>query len=168
MVFQCNERRNNLTIYDTASSEWWTNEIRWVRTLRNLVPARLAYFDQFIDWAGKEVLDLGCAGGFMAEAIYDRGARVSGIDPSSAAIAAARAHAALTDRNIGYDVGAGEALNLPDNSFDVVVCVDVLEHVSDVQRVLADVARVLRPGGLLLFDTINRNGFATFVAVIFG
>jgi 2-polyprenyl-6-hydroxyphenyl methylase/3-demethylubiquinone-9 3-methyltransferase len=71
----------------------------------------------------------------------------------------------LTDRNIRYDVGAGEALNLPDNSFDVVVCVDVLEHVSDVQRVLAEVARVLRPGGLLLFDTINRNGFATFVAV---
>ncbi len=165
MFFQRNVRRNDLTIYDAASGEWWTNEIRWVRTLRNLVPARLAYFDQFIDWTGKEVLDLGCAGGFMAEAIYDRGARVSGIDPSSAAIAAARAHAALTDRNIRYDVGAGETLNLPDNSFDVVVCVDVLEHVSDVQRVLAEVARVLRPGGLLLFDTINRNEFATFVAV---
>jgi 2-polyprenyl-6-hydroxyphenyl methylase/3-demethylubiquinone-9 3-methyltransferase len=81
MFCQRHERRNDLTIYDTASGEWWTNEIPWVRTLRNLVPARLAYFDQLIDWAGKEVLDLGCAGGFMAEAIYDRGARVSGIDP---------------------------------------------------------------------------------------
>jgi len=85
--------RNDLTIYDKVANRWWSDEIRWVRTLKNLVPGRLAWFDRQIDWQGKVVLDLGCAGGFMAEAIAQRGAIVTGIDPATEAIEAARAHA---------------------------------------------------------------------------
>ncbi|MEL6682122.1 MAG: bifunctional 2-polyprenyl-6-hydroxyphenol methylase/3-demethylubiquinol 3-O-methyltransferase UbiG [Pseudomonadota bacterium] len=157
--------RNNLAIYDDVANQWWSDDIRWVRTLKNMVPGRLAWFDQFIDWQGKTVLDLGCAGGFMAEAICDRGARVIGIDPAADAIAAARAHAAATDRDIGYDVGVGEALPYGDSTFDAVVCVDVLEHVTDLAKVVQEIARVLRPGGVLLFDTINRNPIARFVTI---
>lgn len=149
--------RNDLTIYDDVADQWWSDDIRWVRTLKNLVPGRLAWFDRQIDWSDKAVLDLGCAGGFMAEALEDRGARVSGIDPAEQAIVAARAHAQAAGRRICYDVGVGEALPYADGEFDAVVCVDVLEHVSDLNRVLAEVARTLRPGGLFLFDTINRN-----------
>lgn len=149
--------RNDLTIYDSAAAHWWSDDIRWVRTLRNLVPARLGWFDRHIDWHGKRVLDLGCAGGFMAEAMHDRGADVTGIDPAHEAIAAARAHAATTGRSIRYDTGRGEALPYPDAAFDAVVCVDVLEHVSDLTLVLAEVARIMPPGGLFLYDTINRN-----------
>lgn len=149
--------RNDLTIYDNVADQWWSDEIRWVRTLKNLVPGRLAWFDRQIDWSDKAVLDLGCAGGFMAEALEDRGARVTGIDPAEQAIAAAHAHAQAAGRRIRYDVGVGEALPYADEDFDAVVCVDVLEHVSDLDRVLAEVARTLRPGGLFLFDTINRN-----------
>jgi hypothetical protein len=61
--------RNDLTIYDTFATRWWSDDIRWVRTLKNLVPGRLRWFDRQIDWQGKVVLDLGCAGGFMAEAL---------------------------------------------------------------------------------------------------
>ena len=157
--------RNDLTIYDIVADQWWSDEVRWVRTLKNLVPARLGWFDRHIEWVGKKVLDLGCAGGFMAEAMADRAAKVTGIDPAKDAIAAARAHAEQTGRNINYDVGAGEALPYDDERFDAVVCVDVLEHVSDLQQVLAEVTRVLRPGGLFLYDTINRNPLSRFATI---
>ena len=157
--------RNDLTIYDRVADNWWSDEIRWVRTLKNLVPGRLAWFDRQIDWQGRDVLDLGCAGGFMAEALAGRGAQVTGIDPAAGAIDAARAHARAGGLRIGYDVGVGEALPYDDASFDAVVCVDVLEHVADLTKVLAEVARVLRPGGLFLFDTINRNPLARLATI---
>ncbi len=152
--------RNDLTIYDTVADRWWSDELRWVRTLTNIVPGRLAWFDRQIDWQGKAVLDLGCAGGVMAEAMALRGANVTGIDPAAEAIAAARAHARKMSLRIGDDVGMGEALPYADASFDAVDCVDVLEHVVDLHKVLSEVTRTLRPGGLFLFDTINRNPLA--------
>jgi 2-polyprenyl-6-hydroxyphenyl methylase/3-demethylubiquinone-9 3-methyltransferase len=157
--------RNDLSIYDRVAADWWSDEIRWVRTLKNMVPGRLSWFDRQIDWRGKAVLDLGCAGGFMAEAIDDRGADVAGIDPAKDAIDAARANAAKAKRSIRYDTGMGEALPYADGAFDAVVCVDVLEHVSDLHKVLAEVARVLQPGGLFLFDTINRNPISRFATI---
>lgn len=159
--------RNNLEIYDDVAGQWWSDEIRWVRTLKNMVPGRLKWFDQQIDWQGKEVLDLGCAGGFMAEALDDRGAWVTGIDPAAEAIAAARAHARQEGRTIAYDVGVGEDMPYEDARFDAVVCVDVLEHVSDLDQVVREVARVLRPGGLFLFDTINRNPLSKLATITF-
>ena len=158
-------RRNDLSIYDAAAPHWWSDEIRWVRTLRNLVPGRLAWFDRHIDWRGKRVLDLGCAGGFMAEALAERGALVTGIDPAADAVSAARARAALTGQEIRYDVGVGEALPYEAAAFDAVVCVDVLEHVADLTRVLAEVERVLVPGSAFLYDTINRNPVSRLAAV---
>ncbi|AHM05851.1 3-demethylubiquinone-9 3-methyltransferase [Roseibacterium elongatum DSM 19469] len=157
--------RNDLSIYDAAADDWWSDRVRWVRTLKAMVPGRLAWFDRHIDWSGQTVLDLGCAGGFMAEALDARGAKVTGIDPAEGAIAAARAHADATGRAIAYDVGVGEALPYGDQSFDAVVCVDVLEHVADLNRVMAEVARVLRPGGLFMFDTINRNLLARLAVI---
>jgi len=157
--------RNDLTIYDQAADRWWSDDLRWVRTLKNLVPGRLGWFDRQIDWRGKAVLDLGCAGGFMAEALDARGARVTGIDPAAEAVAAARAHAEAQGRAIAYDVGVGEDLPYADAAFDAVVCVDVLEHVRDLGQVLAEVSRVLRPGGLFLLDTINRNPLARLATI---
>jgi len=157
--------RNDLTIYDAAAGQWWSDDIRWVRTLKNLVPGRLSWMDRQIDWRGKAVLDLGCAGGFMSEALAGRGAQVTGIDPAEHAIAAARAHAAAQGHPIAYDIGAGEALPYDDAAFDAVICVDVLEHVQDLSRVLAESARVLRPEGVFLFDTINRNFLARLVTI---
>ena len=157
--------RNDLTIYDRVADHWWSDEIRWVRTLKNRVPGRLSWFDRQIDWQGTRVLDLGCAGGFMAEALARRGAEVTGIDPAEQAIAAARAHARDGGLEISYDVGVGEALPYADGSFDAVVCVDVLEHVQDLDQVLAEVARCLPPGGMFLYDTINRNWIARMATI---
>jgi len=157
--------RNNLQIYNDVAANWWSDDIRWVRTLKNLVPGRLKWFDKHIDWDGKTVLDLGCAGGFMAEAIAAKGARVTGIDPAQDAIEAAKHHAMQTGFDISYDVGVGEQLPYPDATFDSVVCVDVLEHVQDLPQVLAEVARVLKPGSSFLYDTINRNPIARFATI---
>ncbi|MEM6487061.1 MAG: bifunctional 2-polyprenyl-6-hydroxyphenol methylase/3-demethylubiquinol 3-O-methyltransferase UbiG [Pseudomonadota bacterium] len=163
--------RNDLTIYDSAADAWWDGSKRWVRTLANMVPARLRQFEREIEggsdgWRNRRVLDLGCAGGFMAEAIAAKGGRVTGIDPAADAIAAARAHAAEGGLDIRYDVGVGEALPYPDDQFDLVVCVDVLEHVESVPQTLAEVARVLRPGGMFCFDTINRTIAARLAVII--
>jgi ubiquinone biosynthesis O-methyltransferase len=155
---------NDLSIY--ASADWWGGKTRWLRTLQNLVPARFAFFDPIVgDWRGAAVLDLGCGGGFMAVALAERGAAVTGIDPSVGAIAAARRYALANNVEIDYRVGAGERLPSPDGVFDIVVCVDVLEHVENLDRVLAEIRRVLRPNGLFLFDTINRTRIASFLMV---
>jgi 2-polyprenyl-6-hydroxyphenyl methylase/3-demethylubiquinone-9 3-methyltransferase len=158
---------NDLALYDAVADQWWRGDERWLRVLANMVPARLRFFDLWMpDWAGKAVLDLGCAGGFMAEAMARRGAVVTGVDPAAKAVAAARRHAEAEGLDIRYDVGVGEALPYADAAFDAVVCVDVLEHVSDLNRVLAEVRRVLKPGGWFLFDTINRNPLATLMVVV--
>lgn len=161
--------RNDLSIYDTYATTWWTGETRWLRLLQNMVPARLAYFTPIVgDWRGKHVLDLGCGGGFMAEALTRRGAQVIGVDPSAPAIAIARKHAEDTGLSITYHVGAGENLPVATASVDMVVCVDVLEHVKDLDAVLDEIRRVLKPGGVFLFDTINRNWLAKLVIVTLG
>jgi 2-polyprenyl-6-hydroxyphenyl methylase / 3-demethylubiquinone-9 3-methyltransferase len=160
--------RNDLSIYDTFAAHWWDGSVRWLRTLQNLVPARLAHFDTIAAWPGKRVLDLGCGGGFMAEALAARGAEVTGIDPAAGAIAIATRHAAASGRKIRYLTGTGEAIPLADASLDIVVCVDVLEHVTDLDRVLTEVARVLKPGGLFLFDTINRTVLARLTIIWLG
>lgn len=157
--------RNDLGIYDAVAERWWSDDVRWVRTLKNLVPGRLKWFDQHFEWRGTRVLDLGCAGGFMAEAMAARGAFVTGIDPASQAIDAARSHARAMGLQIDYAVGIGEELPFPAAVFDAVVCVDVLEHVADLDQVIAETARVLRPGGVFLFDTINRNALARLATI---
>jgi ubiquinone biosynthesis O-methyltransferase len=156
------------SLYDRHADDWWDGSQKWLRTLQNLVPARLAYFDRLIAWPGRTVLDLGCGGGFMSEALASRGAAVIGVDVSRSAIAIATRHAASRPFTIRYLVGAGEDLPLPSRCVDCVVCVDVLEHVRSLDHVLDEIGRVLRPGGLFLFDTINRTRLAWFVIVFCG
>jgi 2-polyprenyl-6-hydroxyphenyl methylase/3-demethylubiquinone-9 3-methyltransferase len=161
--------RNDLSIYDTHAPHWWDGSQRFLRLLHNLVPARLAHFDKIVGtWRGKTVVDLGCGGGFMAEALAQRGASVIGVDISEAVVAVARVHAHVEGLAIDYRVGEAEAIPVPDSSVDCVVCVDVLEHVADLDRVLDEIARVLKPRAVFLFDTINRTPLASLVVVHLG
>jgi ubiquinone biosynthesis O-methyltransferase len=161
--------RLNLAMYDTGANDWWTGRTRWLRLLNNMVPPRLAYFNPIVgDWCGKSVLDLGCGGGFMAEALARQGAQVIGVDPSAPAIEAAKVHAKESGLSIDYRVGTGEHVPVADSAVDIVVCVDVLEHVSDLDAVIGEIRRALKPGGLFLFDTINRTWLSKLVIVILG
>ncbi len=159
----------DVSIYDAVAHRWWEQDVRWLRVLKGLTPVRLSLFQPIVgDWRGRDILDLGCGGGFMSEALARMGARVTGVDPSKPAIEAAKRHSAVEKLDIDYRAGAGEAIPAGDNSFDIVVCVDVLEHVSDVQAVAREIARVLRPGGLLLFDTVNRTALSRLVLITLG
>ena len=160
---------NDLTIYRTYAANWWDGSQRFLRLLHNIVPARMRHFSTLVaDWHDKTVLDLGCGGGFMAEALARAGARVVGVDPSAPAVEAAQEHARNEGLRIDYRVGSGERIPIEDASADCVVCVDVLEHVESVDRVLDEIRRVLKPGGIFLFDTINRTPLATLVLVHLG
>lgn len=160
---------NDLTLYQTHGPDWWQSPPRFVRLLARLVPVRLGYFQRAVgSWRGLRVLDLGCGGGFMAEALAARGAVVFGVDLAWAALAAGRRHAAGRGLALTYAAGRGEALPLGDASLDAVLCCDVLEHVADLEAVLDEVARVLAPGGRFLFETVNRNLLARWVVVTLG
>jgi 2-polyprenyl-6-hydroxyphenyl methylase / 3-demethylubiquinone-9 3-methyltransferase len=156
---------NDLGIYDREAEHWW-RPVGPFATLRQLNPPRFRFFDRFIpSWSGLRVLDLGCGGGLTAEVLAARGARVVGVDRSLPSLRVARRHAEDGGRTIGYAGGDAQGLCLADASVDAVVCVDVLEHVPSVPSVLAECARVLRPGGWLLFDTINRTWLARVIVV---
>src|SRR4029077_14954625 len=105
---------------------------------------------------GSHALDVGCGGGLMAEGGTRLGFRGVGIDPSAGSIATAEAHARASGLEIEYHVGRGEELPFSDGSFDLVYCCDVLEHVAEPERLIAEASPVLRAGGVYLFDTINR------------
>jgi len=151
------------TIYDRLSHSWWDEDGSGLAVLRTGVsPARFGFMKRVlteqlgIDPVGLEILDVGCGGGLLAEEFAALGARVTGVDPSVESLETARAHGRESGFEIDYHQGIGEQLPLPDASFDAVYCCDVLEHVDDVGRTVHEIARVLRPGGVFLYDTINR------------
>lgn len=148
-------------LYDRLADTWW-DENGLLHALIALNPARFGYmrrvlFEELrLSPAGLRVLDIGCGGGLLAEEFARLGCAVTGVDPSADSLAAARTHALREGLVIGYHRASGEALPFSDESFDVVYCCDVLEHVTEWERLIAETARVLGMGGIYLFDTINR------------
>jgi 2-polyprenyl-6-hydroxyphenyl methylase/3-demethylubiquinone-9 3-methyltransferase len=146
---------------------WWSDEGPFAG-LHQLNAIRVEYFrDVFGGFSGKRVLDVGCGGGILAEALAREGAIVTGVDPSEKSLAVARAHAAQSGLVIDYRVASGEGLAAGGFAqvFDLVFAVDVLEHVDDLDRTLAAIATVLAPGGGLGFLTHNRT-IAAFLQLI--
>ena len=159
-------------VYERLGGSWWDETSPLNLLHGSFTPGRLAYFRDVLArqagagrLAGLRVLDIGCGGGFLAEEFAALGCQVTGVDPSAASIGTARAHAAGRGLRIDYRVGAGEELPVPDAAFDVACCCDVLEHVRDLDRVISETARVLKPGGLYLFDTINRTLASKLLAI---
>ena len=110
-------------------------------------------------------MDLGCGGGFTSEELCRRGAQVTGVDISQGSLEVARAHALLAGLKIDYLEASGESLPFESESFDCVLCVDVLEHLSSVPKVLKEIRRVLKPHGRFFFDTFTRSPVSSFVAI---
>lgn len=148
-------------LYDRMADTWW-DEGGFLHLLKALNPARFGYMRRVLveelgrNPAGLEALDVGCGGGLLAEEFAALGCRVTGVDPSAESLSAARAHAASAGLAIDYRQASGEVLPFADSTFDLAYCCDVLEHVDDLPRVIRETARVLKPGGLYFYDTINR------------
>lgn len=151
----------NNTVYDADRDIWWNPDELFYMLKVSVNPTRMGYFErvlreQNIDLPNTMLLDVGSGGGILAEAFAELGMHVTGIDPSGPSVETARRHAHQQGLTIDYSVGSGECLPFADASFDYVSCCDVLEHVQDVDAVLAEIGRVLKPGGLFFYDTINR------------
>ena len=159
---------NDLTIYDTFAESWWQTGSP-LHLLARLNPARFAYFDPLVrHWVGRRVLDVGCGGGLAAACLVQRGARVVGLDLSQASLhIAARQTRRPGCPEAVFTCGQAEALPFADASFEVVWCTDVLEHLADLPAAIAQMARVLKPGGLFLYDTINRSWLSRLLVIGF-
>ncbi len=162
----------NSEIYSRLGHTWWDDQEGAFASIRYFInPVRFGYFSRLLACrlpagpAAYKLLDIGCGGGLLAEEFARAGFQVTGIDPSIESIETARKHAADSHLNISYHVGIGEYLPFTSDRFDIVVCCDVLEHVDNVGEVIAESSRVLKPGGLFLYDTINRT-LASKIGVI--
>jgi len=156
---------NDIEVHEREADNWWDPDSK-MAILNSFNMPRFSYFSNFINnWQGLKVLDVGCGGGFTSEYLAKKGARVTGVDISAKLVEAAKAHAEIMSLDIDYQKGSAENMPYEDGIFDVVVCVDVLEHVSDLERVIAEIQRVLRDNGWFLFDTLNKTDEAKFVMI---
>ena len=154
--------------YDELNDRWWDAD-RPVAALHEVNEVRSRYFISSLPpaepSAALRVLDLGCGGGLMSELYAAHGATTFVVDPSLRSLAAARRDTDTRAEHPRYLAGRGESLPFADGSFDAVCVADVLEHVSDLNRVLDEGVRVLKPGGRFIFDTINRTWLSRVVMI---
>jgi len=152
--------------FSQLAHRWWDPQSEF-RPLHEINPLRLGWIEQQVPLAGKEVLDVGCGGGILAEAMARQGARVTGIDLAEKPLKVAQLHLLESRLEVHYELCSAEELaaRRPE-SFDLVTCMELLEHVPEPSSTVAACARLLRPGGRAIFSTINRNPKAYLFAVI--
>lgn len=152
--------------FDAAAPRWWDPDGEF-RPLHDLNPARLDYIDARAGLADRRVLDVGCGGGLLSEGMARRGARVTGIDLAPEALAVARLHAIESGIAVDYRQVAVESLAESEiGSYDLVTCLEMLEHVPDPAAAVAALARLVRPGGNVVCSTINRNAKSFALAIV--
>jgi len=152
--------------FDALAARWWDPQGDF-RPLHEINPLRLDYIRQRIKLDGRKVVDVGCGGGILAEAMALQGARVTGIDMAEKPLAVARLHQAESGTDVEYLAISAEALaETRGGEFDVVTCLEMLEHVPSPGAVIAACARLVKPGGQVFFSTINRNPKAFLYAIV--
>ncbi len=163
--------------FERLSSEWWDPKGNF-HPLHQQGPARLAFIrETLIQHFGLPskslkslqnitILDIGCGGGLVSEPLARLGGRVAGIDPIAESIAVARRHAETCSLSIDYRVARVEDLSAAGETFDAVVCLEVIEHVPDVAAFLKVIAGLVRPGGALVLSTLNRNWKSYLLAIV--
>jgi 2-polyprenyl-6-hydroxyphenyl methylase / 3-demethylubiquinone-9 3-methyltransferase len=157
-----NADRSELGKFDAISSRFWDPAGEF-RPLHILNPIRARFVADRAALAGKRVLDVGCGGGLLCEALARAGARVTGIDLAPGMIEVARLHAAEQGLDITYKVTPAEDI---DGEFDVVTCMEMLEHVPDPAKMTATLATLVAPGGHVFVSTINRNLKSFVLAIV--
>ncbi len=152
--------------FSQLAHKWWDPNSEF-KPLHEINPLRLNYIDRQAGLAGKTVLDIGCGGGILSESMAGMGAVVTGIDLSDKALQVAKLHLLESGRQVDYRKIAVEdmAAECPD-SFDIVTCMEMLEHVPDPDSVITACAKLVKPDGWVFFSTLNRNPKSYLFAVI--
>ena len=152
--------------FEELASRWWDQNSEF-KPLHDINPLRLDYIDGIAGLSGKRVLDVGCGGGILAESMARLGADVTGIDMGKAPLEVARLHLLESGQQVDYRQIPVEQLALEQpGSFDVVTCMEMLEHVPDPASVVRACADLTRPGGSVFFSTINRNPKSYLLAIV--
>ena len=152
--------------FSDLAADWW-NEDGDFKPLHVINPLRANYIKTKTDLTDKNILDVGCGGGILSEALHDFGGIVTGIDAAGPGIEVAKVHAKENNKNISYFEKTAETLNeeCPE-SFDIVTCLEVLEHVPDPKNLVKTCVSLLKPGGSLFLSTINRNPRSWITAIV--
>ena len=157
---------SEISKFDGWAGEWW-DTTGGFGLLHKMNPYRLDFIDARAHLEGKKVLDVGCGGGILSEGMARRGARVTGIDMAEAPLMVARRHCRENGLEIEYRQATAEALAMESPAaFDVVTCMELLEHVPDPPSVVNACARLAKPGGMVFFSTLNRTFKAWLLAII--
>jgi len=152
--------------FDAVAARWWDPDGE-MRPLHDLNPVRLAYVERDGSLRGSEVLDVGCGGGLLSEAMARRGARVTGLDLAAEVLEVARAHARNAGIEVSYQLESAEDhARLRAGQYDIVTCMEMLEHVPDPPAVVTALATLVKPGGAVFLSTINRTPRAYVQAVV--
>ena len=152
--------------FDALASRWWDPDGEF-RALHEINPLRLDWIRQHVQLSGTNVLDIGCGGGILAESMAAANARVTGIDMAEAPLAVARLHQHESDVEVEYKHTTAEELAAAEPGiFDIVTCLEMLEHVPDPARVVASCAELVKLGGHVFFSTINRNPKSFAFAIV--
>ena len=155
-----------LAKFSALAARWWDPDSEF-RPLHRINPLRLEWIDQLAQLRGKQVLDVGCGGGILAEAMALKGAQVTGIDLAEKPLAVAALHARQVGARVDYMATSAEELaQARPGGFDVITCMEMLEHVPQPQLVIAACAQLVKPGGWVFFSTINRNPLSYLMAII--
>ena len=156
-----------LAKFSDLAHRWWDTESEF-RPLHQINPLRLAWIDDIVPLAGKRVLDIGCGGGILADAMARKGAEVLGIDLAGKALKVAQLHVLEAQtQGVSYREVSAETLAAEQpERFDVVTCMEMLEHVPDPSSVVRACATLVKPGGHVFFSTINRNAKAFVFAIV--
>ncbi len=166
MCAAVNVDRAEVSKFEQLASRWWDPNSEF-KPLHEINPLRLDYIDTRAGLAGKQVLDVGCGGGILAESMAARGALVTGIDMGEAPLEVARLHLLESGQQVDYRrMPAEELAAEAPAQFDIVTCMEMLEHVPDPASVISACATLVRPGGHVFFSTINRNPKSYLFAIV--
>ncbi len=155
--------------FDALAGDFWNRDGEF-KTLHQINPIRVKFIEEFMTLSGKRVVDIGCGGGILAEALDEKDALVTAIDLSEVGIQTAKAHQKISGSTVDYRVQsvedyADEVVNT--GLLDGVFCMEMLEHVNNPAEIINDCSKMLKPGGIAVFSTLNRTKKAHLLAVIF-
>ena len=163
---QKNVHPHEIAKFEALASRWWDPSSEF-KPLHDINPLRLDYVDRIATLMGKKVLDVGCGGGILSESMALRGANVTGIDMGETPLKVARLHAMESGAEVDYQlISAEEMAQQHAGEYDIVTCMEMLEHVPDPGSTIAACSALLKPGGWAFFSTINRNPKAYLFAIV--